>query len=127
MESDAISKEAIVEPSLLIRIDGLFCPEMSEAELYDATRSSWRLNKKRAEQAKYAFAIYDGIVQEVYVILGWFQGGSTFSTYKNASSEDRLEFVGNIAPEDIRSKYLHKSVKDYFNQDSLNPIVYVNI
>ena len=117
----------IDEPSLLIRINELFYYGMTDVELYDATRSSWKLNEERAKQAEYAFAVYDGIVHEVYVILNWLQGGSSFSTYKNTLSEDRLEFVGNIAPENIRSKYLHKSVKDYFNKGSQNPIKYINI
>lgn len=117
----------IEDPSVLIRINELFYYGMSAVELYDATRSSWKLNKDRAQQAKYAFAVYDGVVQEVYTILNWLQGGTSFSIYKNTPSKDRFEFVGNIAPEGIRKKYLNKSVKDYFEKGSQNPIMYANI
>ena len=32
--------------------------------------------------------------------------------------------IGKIAPEDIRNKYLNKSVLDYWEQGSQNPIKY---
>lgn len=126
----------IVEPSILIRVNRLFRHNMSSVELYDVTRSSWRLKLENAKKSKYAFAIYQGVIQEVYEILGWYAGGSTLSSRVDlqencddgASLESqRYEFVGNIAPKDIRNKYLLKSIKeDVFKSGNSNPVMYVN-
>ena len=33
------------------------------------------LNPENAKKAQYAFAIYGGIIQEVYTTLDWYKGG----------------------------------------------------
>lgn len=97
----------IQEPSILIRINELYRPQMSATELYDATRGYWVIGPKR-KRAKYAFAIFQGVVCEIYEIAGWFRAGQTFS-----SREDRLgvigrwEFVGRVAPERLRRRYIN--------------------
>ena len=127
----------IVEPSILIRINQAFRYSMTAMELYDYTRGQWRLNPENAQKAKYAFSIYQGIVQEVYEVLGWYEAGSTFSVRQgneniNRSNEDgldgRYEFIGNLAPQKIRNKYKHKPVHEkYFRPGNSNPIMYLNI
>ena len=116
----------IEEPSILIRISQLFHYGMAPSELYDITRGSWRLGENR-QKAKLAFAIYNGVIQEVYSILQWFKSGKTFSTINATAIDGRWEFVGGIAPDEIRSKYLNKTVNSYFKHGSQNPVVYVNI
>jgi hypothetical protein len=116
----------INEPVLLININQSFRFGMPEVELYDATRSAWVVGDKR-ESARYAFAVYQGIVQEVYEITGWFPNNSTFNTRKQEETDPhdvRWEFVGKIANESIRKEYLHKDVSSYVGTQ--NPIRYVN-
>jgi len=125
----------IIEPSILIRINQAFRYSMSEIELYDFTRGQWKLNPENAKKAKYAFAIYKGIIQEVYEVFDWYEAGKTFSIRTNNINIDsrieddltgRYEFIGNIAKEDIRNKYKYKSVNKYFNKGNSNPIMYLN-
>jgi hypothetical protein len=124
----------IVEPSILIRINQAFRYSMSEIELYDYTRGQWVLNPNTAKDARYGFAIYKGIVQEVYEILNWYEAGKTLNVRKNfkyieradEAIEGRYEFIGNIAPEEIRKKYKYKSVEHYFKKGNSNPIMYLN-
>ena len=117
----------IVEPAILIRINKLYHYGMSPTELYDATRGVWVVGPKR-ERAKYAFAIYQGIVREAYAISLWLPAGSTFSTRfpKGVKRPGRSEFVGTVAPERIRSKYVGRAVDALFSPGSQNPIHYVN-
>ncbi len=117
----------IEEPAILIRINQLYRYGLSDIELYDATRGIWRVGENR-NKAKYAFAVYEGIVREVYKIEHWFPAGTTFSTRNpnDLDAPDRWEFVGQLAERRIRAKYLLKSVEDYFSQNSQNPITYVN-
>jgi hypothetical protein len=116
----------IIEPSILIRINELYHFGLSPIELYDVTRSYWKVGKNR-EKAKYAFSVYDGVIKEVYEIKQWLPSGSTFSTRSETPPTDRWEFVGNLAEEHIRDKYLNKSVAHYFPKRAQNPILYVNI
>ena len=117
----------IDEPAILIRINQAFRYSMSEIELYDYTRGQWKISKERADNAKYAFAIYEGIIQEVYSVLFWIEAGKTLNTRnEKEANPDRCEFIGNIAESEIRDKYKYKSVEDYFKKGNANPIMYVN-
>jgi len=129
-------KVEIIEPAILIRINRAFRYSMTPIELYDYTRGRWRLDPERARLAKYAFAVYEGVVQEVYEILDWYEAGRTMSVrYDNDlfGNEEpnhdikRYEFIGNIAHAAIRDKYKNKSVEKYFKPGNANPIKYLNL
>ena len=121
-------KVEITEPSILIRINQAFRYTMSENELYDFTRGQWKINPQRANNAKLGFAIYEGIFQEVYEILNWYEAGATFSIRNGTQSQpDRYEFIGNLASDVIRKKYRYKSIEHYFKKGNSNPIMYVNV
>lgn len=121
-----VEKVEIAEPALLININRSFRFGMAQIELYDATRSAWVIGDRKGA-AKFALAVYQGVVQEVYEIKGWYPNNSTFNTRKPDDaeiSEERWEFVGRIAESAVRSKYLYKDVSDYVGTQ--NPIKYVN-
>lgn len=128
-------KVNIEEEAILIRINQAFRYSMSEIELYDYTRGQWKLNPERAKNTKYGISVYQGIIQEVYEILDWYKAGTTFSVRQGNENIEReameriggrYEFVGNLAPKEIREKYKYKSVEHYFNQGNSNPIMYIN-
>ena len=110
--------------AILITINQLFRSDMSPVEVYEATRGIWKLGPQR-EKAEYAFAVYQGIVQEVYRIKAWHRAGTlTYRTRdaKGFKSSGRWEFEGAPA-QDIRARYIDKSV----GPGGQNPIRYVNI
>jgi len=123
----------ITEPVVMIKLTNHFKNQMSDLELYEATRSCWQVNtNKKPIKPKYALSIHNDIIQEVYEIAGWHKAGSTFfSTRKDIYDDDnchnRREFVGKIANEEIRKKYKFKSVKQYYKKGNANPIQYLNI
>ena len=118
----------ITEPSVLIKLQKTFRYNMNPTELYDYTRGIWKISKVKQDEIKYAFAIFDNVIQEVYEVKGWFKAGETFSVRKgNWKRKGRYEFVGGIAKEKIRNKYIHKSVKNHFRWGAANPIQYLNI
>jgi hypothetical protein len=127
-ELDAKDVE-ITDKVILINISQIYRYGMSETELYDATRGVWKIGN-RCKNAEYAFCLYGGIVREVYSISAWVPAGSTMTwrdfSEKQYDMSKRLEFVGKIALEPVRKKYLGKSVRHYFSQGSQNPIKYVN-
>ena len=119
----------IAEPVLLININKKFRYGMSPLELYDATRSSWKLAGKR-ESVRYAMSVYRGIVREVYEVAGWVPGGwssrSDDLKGRRPREKGRWEFVGVVAEDKIRERYVGKSVANYFTKGAQNPIKYVN-
>lgn len=95
----------------------------------------WRLSRESAEHAKYAFAIYKGEIKEVYEIEYRLPATKAFShfwieklktqgrTIHPDEHVGRYEFIGHLAPEDIRKRYrAHKTPKRH----SGNPIMYFN-
>jgi uncharacterized protein len=82
-------KVKITEPSILININKSFHFGINPVELYDVTRTAWKVGNKR-NKVHYAFSVYQGIVQEVYEIMGWYRNKSTFNSKENEiSSNDK--------------------------------------
>jgi hypothetical protein len=117
---------SIDERVILIRIPRLYREGMSKEALYEATRGHWRLGKRR-ELADYALAVHRGIVLEVFEIDHWQPANTAaYGTRPRADDPRRWEFIGRVAGDPVRSKYLRKSVKHYFAHGNQNPIHYVN-
>ncbi|HYW78973.1 MAG TPA: hypothetical protein VE890_05320 [Thermoguttaceae bacterium] len=117
----------ITEPAILIRISRAYRYGMSPIELYDATRATWVIGNRR-RKAEYALAVFEGIVREVYRIAQWLPSGSTLKSDQihGDPAVGRWEFVGKVADDKVRSKYLNHWVAHYFAQHSQNPLQYVN-
>jgi hypothetical protein len=118
----------IKEPAIVIRINRLYRAGMTAVELYDVTRGVWMVGPRR-EKAKYAFAVFNGVIREAYEIAQWLPAGSTLSTRdpRGFPAEGRWEFVGRLAPEKVRKRYVDRYVGHTFRQGGQNPISYVNV
>lgn len=102
----------ITEPTIIININRLYNRFMPPQQLYDATRSAWKVAAHRRNNVKYAVAAYRGLVREVYKIESWNSNG------------DRWEFNGQVAEPAVRDKYLNQSLDNYIIRGSQNPIKY---
>lgn len=103
------------EPVLLITINKFYSHGMPATALYDATRKHWKLGS-RAKSIRIVCAVYRGIIREVYVVDQWFPSDVI---------PGRSYFEGSVAPDEIRTRYLHTSVKKYAKHGSQNPIKYM--
>jgi hypothetical protein len=103
--------EGFVEPCLIITINRKYYNGMSSEELYEATRSSWVLGEKR-KGVKFVISACGGIVREVYEVEGWESYGR------------RCEFTGRVASDDIRLKYINRSLEKFIKVGSQNPVKY---
>ena len=115
----------VVHKTLLITINRLFRSDMSSQELYEATRGVWKIGPKR-DEVEFAFAVYQGVVREVYQVEAWFPAGTLSYFTRDASTVNvsgRWEFKGRVAPESIRNMYIGFSV----GPSGQNPIRYANI
>lgn len=109
----------ITEDALMFILNSLYRPGMTEAALYEITRGKWVLGARR-ERAKYAFAVYRGVIRQVYRIQSW-QKVNTGNAKQKV--QDRWMFEGNIA--DDLAHYLGGSVEQYLKPGSQNPARYV--
>jgi hypothetical protein len=124
-----VPEAKIVDAVILVRVPRVFRPGMSDVALYEATRGVWRIGPRR-DKVRYALAVYEGVVQEVYELAHWQRAGTTpYQTRKfdNAETAGRWEFVGNVASEAMRRRYVGKSVRSHFSRGAQNPIAYVNV
>ncbi|MEO6060262.1 MAG: hypothetical protein ABIQ05_09895 [Candidatus Limnocylindria bacterium] len=125
--ANAVRPAEIDDPLVLIRIPQLFRVGMSDKALYEATRGHWKVGERR-DGAEYVLAVHLGVVLEAYAIERWQPAGTSLYATRpqRKDPEGRWEFVGDIAPHAIRSKYVGRSVKEYLNRGNQNPIHYVN-
>ena len=116
----------VTVPALLIRINRLYRHNMTPQELYEAMRGVWKLGS-RCTKARYAFAVFEGLVREVYEIESWHSAATTPYETRDAAqltTNGRREFLGRIAA--IRDEYVGRSVAKAFPQGLQSPVVYVN-
>jgi hypothetical protein len=104
------------EPVLLININRLYHHDISQLDLYEATRKYWHVDLQRVSNIHLICAVYAGIIREVYVPTDW---------KLSAEFEGRSYFAGSIASNDIRDSYINRSVAKFWKQGSQNPIKYV--
>jgi hypothetical protein len=97
---------------MAICINGSYEDERNNRNIYKCTRRTWKVNRKRSDTARYAFRVYHGVVLEVYEIDEWVPAGTTPKSFGPAPG--RHEFVGEIAPDNIRDKYVGKQLPDRF-------------
>jgi len=120
----------ITDPVILIRVNQLYRHGMPAAELYDITRGVWRLDFERARAMKYAFAVYEGVVREVYEVDKWqpaeISGYATRTDLMPEDAKGRIEFIGKVAPDTIRQKYLLGDVTAYAKVSLQAPCLYIN-
>jgi uncharacterized protein len=106
---------------VLIRINRLFKPGMSDPELYEATRKWWPVGGERRKPdspraPKWAMTVFGGVVRAVYRIDGWEQPS------REAISDDRR--LGNrwafhgVRDRSMDAIYLHRDVWAYLR----NPV-----
>lgn len=114
----------IDEKGIIFRIRKTYRPGMDALDLYEATRAEWRLGKRRIE-AEYGFAVSDRKIVEVYAIDAWLPAGTSTYQTRDFSKFDRSrwEFVGRVADDWVRNKYIGKTVSPDLLRGS-NPIVY---
>lgn len=125
----------IDEPVVAININQQHPYVRNAEDLYNCTRSMWRVDRARASRARYAFSVYQGKIKEVYTVDRWMPATNETIRYWQKRNEEqgryfppevdhgRSEFVGNVAPEHIRKKYIDKQMPKRHSQ---NPILYFN-
>ena len=121
-----LKRTEIAEPIVIIKINRSYHDGISAEELYEITRGCWaKRNLKSVEKAEYALTVVFGEIKEVYAIDGWMHASQLnrkIYPYNPETENNRIGFAGEIAPDDIRQKYVGKSVKGLFKRGDANPV-----
>ena len=126
MSNNILVREDITENVIAIKINRSYKETITKDGLYEITRGYWKIDIKKAQHADYAFSVYNGIIKEVYRIEKWLPAGSIpRPTLPDAEvPEGRYEFVGEVAEDEIRNKYVDKSIANLYRRGEANPIKY---
>ena len=98
---------------------------MSAEALYESTRGIWKRNLKSLAGTEYCLSVYKGEVVEVYKIDEWNPAGTTPMKTRVINPEHtigRAEFVGKVAPDEVREKYIGRSVTKLYKRGEANPV-----
>lgn len=76
-----------------------------EEILYQTVRSAWTMKLDNAKKYPYVLGVINGVVKGVYKVNTW---------QKHQFIENRIEFIGEKANEDMCKKYLDKRIPERF-------------
>ena len=101
-----------------ILINKHYKPTFGDLETFEITRGIWSKKIVTAcenSDAKFAYATFNGVVKDVYVIHSWVPAG-TQEYFSRTLDPERLkkarwEFVGKKAPKEILHKYVGKIIE----------------
>lgn len=113
------------EPTILIKITNVDSSVLSSRfGLYERVRREWAISLDRVRNIRLAIGVYDGKVAEVYRVAGWFHTGEIMRCDGDIPpAEGRVEFVGNLASNELRERYKGCLVTDLLHGQ--NPVRYV--
>ncbi|WP_243361622.1 LEM-3-like GIY-YIG domain-containing protein [Fundidesulfovibrio terrae] len=117
-------KAEINFPAMLIKINRNWKRTMTDEEIYNATRTCWKVNTGRAGNASRVLAVANGLIRAVFIVSKWKKAtADQFGT--DVSALNRKEFVGEHDNTGEYSHLLGKSVQ-HISKNSQSPILYVN-
>ena len=101
-------------------------PSKDPKDLLEKTSSAWRLNPTKAEKAEFILSVSAGICCEVYVAEKWVPASTKYFPNLTNDIDHRFGFLGKIAPDDVRKRFVDKPVPTSFvrKKGSANPIQY---
>ena len=120
-----LTLEDITNDVVIIKINRSYTPGMPALQLYDVTRGCWRRKIESVDSAKYALAVYKGEVVEVYAIDYWCHASKLNRKtlpYNPQRENNRIGFSGSVANQEVREKYIGKSVNNFFKWGEADPV-----
>lgn len=120
-----LSRDDLEENIAVIKINQSYNDELSALQLYDITRGCWKRKLESVQKVEYVLAVSFGIVKEVYVVDKWVPAVELHREtipFEAERESGRVGFFGQVAPNDIRNKYIESSVVNLFQRGESSPI-----
>src|SRR5574344_450292 len=131
MRTDEIIRKSTTKPlnhiaddCMIININAKYKRGCSDDNIYEATHATWRIGKKRVKKIKYVLSEFRGLIIEVYEVKEWYPIERDYSEKSQKYGQKYLGygFIGKLANDDIRNKYINKSIAKKKGQS--NPVIY---
>lgn len=120
-----LSERDIHHDLVVIKINRTYYDGMSAEALYDFTRGIWKRKIESVRVADYALSVVYGTVVEVYKIDHWMPASDAKFTARKVDPKkaaERIAFVGNVAEDSVRRRYIGKSVAKLYKYGEANPV-----
>ncbi|GGC18217.1 LEM-3-like GIY-YIG domain-containing protein [Cellulomonas carbonis] len=102
-------------PVMLVSLNRLWTPSMSDGDLYEFTRGWWRVSEDRARRVRYVMGVHNGVVRSVYRPVTWRARTVGDRDYEqDEGRRPRWAFEGEPAPE--MAPFLRTSVSRFLVQ-----------
>lgn len=122
---EKLKRQDLEEDIAIIKINKSYKEKLSDLELYDITRGCWKRKLESVENARYVLAVAFSVVKEVYKVDKWMPSeelNRETIEYHEEDDAGRIGFSGDVAPNDIRNKYIGKSVADLYKKGEADPV-----
>ena len=102
----AVPLNKIGDDCVIININQTYKHAKGTKDYYDATKESWPIADKNIPNLKYVLSEYGGYIVEVFEVNedGWYE-------VEDHNGRMRWGFNGKQAPDEIRKKYLNRSIE----------------
>jgi hypothetical protein len=96
---------------VLININRTYKRGNGTDAIYQATKETWLISKRRLPQIKYVLSEFRGLIVEVFEVENWYEKERPKKTIDNEKKVvTGYGFNGKVAPDEIRNLYINKSV-----------------
>jgi uncharacterized protein len=109
---NALPLTQISNDCIIININRQYERGNRKDAIYQATKETWTIDKSRIKDLKFVLSEYRGLIVEVFEVRNWYEKerGFNVGTKKYGQIKVGFGFEGQVAPDEIRNKYLNKSI-----------------
>ncbi len=111
---------------ILININKKYQRGKGESSIYSATKETWTIKKGKLPNLKYVLSEYRGLIVEVYEVRNWYEKERGFTPKAKRYGQTKIGFGfnGEVAPDEIRKKYVNKSIAHIKKKGAASAIRY---
>ncbi len=111
---------------ILININKKYKRGIGGQSIYQATKETWTIRKDKLAQLKYVLSEYRGLIVEVFIVNEWYEKERGFTPKAKKYGETKIGFGfnGEVAPFDIRSQFINKSIAHVKKKGAASAIRY---
>lgn len=123
---NATPLDTIDSDCILININKKYERGRGSQSIYEATKETWTIRKSNLKQLKYVLSEYRGLIVEVFKVNEWYakERGYLPNAKSHGKTKTGFGFNGEIAPSEIRDKYINKSIAHLKKKGAASAIRY---
>ncbi len=116
---------SIEDDCVIININKSYKRNAGSNAIYLATKEIWKMANPNGK-IKYVLSEYNGLIVEVFEVKNWYTKNRKYGVNTKKATQSYLGygFDGEIAPENIRKRYIYRTVKHIKSRGASNVIRY---